>query len=59
MQFGNDQYFVAADEDSGSDEECLSREVMKRMTAALVEAKTKKKPQDDEDEEDPKKRKRR
>ncbi len=48
-----------ADEDRGSDEECLSREAMKKMTAALVEAKTKKKPQDEEDEEDTKKRKRR
>lgn len=48
------------DEDSGSDDEFVSRETMKRTTAALVEAKTRKKPQDDEEEEGGgKKRKRR
>ncbi len=49
----------SADEDSGSDEECVSREAMKRLTALLVEAKTKKKPQDEDDEEDPKKKRKR
>ena len=48
-----------ADEDSGSDEECLSRDAMKRNTVALVDAKTKKKPQDDDDEEDSKKKRKR
>jgi chromosome segregation ATPase len=48
------------DEESGSDEEFLDREVMKRATTALVEAKTKKKgADDDEDEGTTKKRKRR
>lgn len=48
-----------SDEDSGSDEECIGREAMKRVTAALVESKTKKKVQDDDDEEDSKKKRKR
>lgn len=59
--FRRERYCVAgADDESGSDEEFLDREVMKRATTALVEAKTKKKTaDDDEDEGTTKKRKRR
>lgn len=48
----------SSDEDSGSDEEVLTREAIKKTTALLVEAKTKKKPQDDEEEEEGRGRKR-
>ena len=49
---------VYADEDSGSDKECLTREAMKKRTASLVNSKTNKKPLDGEEEDDAKKRKR-
>ena len=45
------------DDDSGSDEDVMTREAMKKNTQALVDAKTKKKP-DDEEETGTKKRKR-
>ncbi len=47
------------DEDSGSDEEFVSRDLMKKTTTALVESKTKAKPQDDDDEADAKKKRKR
>ena len=50
---------ICADEESGSEEEFVGREAMKRATVALVEAKTKKKVQDDDEDEGTKKRKKR
>ena len=51
---------LTVEDESGSEEEFVGREVMKRATAALVEARTRKKAaDDDEDEGATKKRKRR
>ena len=41
--------FVYTDSDSGSDEECVTREKMKTTAQAVVDAKTKKKPTDDDE----------
>ncbi|XP_064395167.1 uncharacterized protein LOC135342370 [Halichondria panicea] len=56
-KMGSRQMFY--DEDSGSDEEFVSRDLMKKTTTALVESKTKAKPQDDDDEADAKKKRKR
>ena len=50
---------LPVDEDSGSDEEFVSRDLMKKTTTALVKSKTKAKPQDDDDEADAKKKRKR